>query len=370
MERERSSAIAARPGCGDLAVPPHGQDRSGGGLIDVTVPGDGGRARRRGIRLHRSLTLSPAHCTIRQGIPVTTPGRTLEDLRHVLPGTKLASALREAEYLKLAIGDRPNVDRTRTELEALFLALCRRHRLPQPEVNAATRPLCWSTSCGALRVFVVEVDGWESHRTAVRPSRRTARGMLRLMLLGFTTCCASPGGRSRPTRLGVWHRPIRDGAAAAEGWRLARRIRGKNSPNPDRYSAGSRVRGAVPSGGELKLSGMASTRAGPRLPGGPLRLRGGSAALPPSWGFRAAGGGIGPAWPATVDAAPRLPRGRRRPRSVRLRGRWGEACERILAALAFGRPAITVHGDYDVDGVCATAILVSCLRELEAAATG
>ncbi len=27
---------------------------------------------------------------------------------------------------------------------------------------------------------------------------------------------------------------------------------------------------------------------------------------------------------------------------------------------------ITVHGDFDVDGVCATTILVSCLRELGA----
>ncbi len=165
-----------------LAVPPHGQDRSGGGLIDVTVPGDGGRARRRGIRLHRSLTLSPAHCTIRQGIPVTTPGRTLEDLRHVLPGTKLASALREAEYLTLAIGDRPNVDRTRTELEALFLALCRRHRLPQPEVNVRIDryevDFLWRA-----QGLVVEVDGWESHRTRSAFEEDRARDA-RLMLLG------------------------------------------------------------------------------------------------------------------------------------------------------------------------------------------
>ena len=31
-----------------------------------------------------------------------------------------------------------------------------------------------------------------------------------------------------------------------------------------------------------------------------------------------------------------------------------------------GRAQITVHGDYDVDGVCATAILVGALRELGA----
>jgi single-stranded-DNA-specific exonuclease len=41
-----------------------------------------------------------------------------------------------------------------------------------------------------------------------------------------------------------------------------------------------------------------------------------------------------------------------------------EACELVLSK---GRDArITVHGDYDVDGVCSTAILVSTLRELGA----
>ncbi len=39
--------------------------------------------------------------------------------------------------------------------------------------------------------------------------------------------------------------------------------------------------------------------------------------------------------------------------------------ETVLAAVEEGR-RITVHGDFDVDGVCATTILVSALRELEA----
>ena len=41
------------------------------------------------------------------------------------------------------------------------------------------------------------------------------------------------------------------------------------------------------------------------------------------------------------------------------------AVARILAAIAAGR-RITVHGDFDVDGVCATAIAVGTLRELGA----
>ena len=41
------------------------------------------------------------------------------------------------------------------------------------------------------------------------------------------------------------------------------------------------------------------------------------------------------------------------------------ACAAIRAAIADGKP-ICVHGDYDVDGICATALAVSVLRELGA----
>jgi single-stranded-DNA-specific exonuclease len=41
----------------------------------------------------------------------------------------------------------------------------------------------------------------------------------------------------------------------------------------------------------------------------------------------------------------------------------GAVVERVLAAIA-ERKRITVHGDFDVDGVCATTILVSTLRDL------
>jgi len=43
----------------------------------------------------------------------------------------------------------------------------------------------------------------------------------------------------------------------------------------------------------------------------------------------------------------------------------GPVVERVLAAIEAGR-RITVHGDFDVDGVCATTILISTLRELGA----
>src|ERR671937_3051492 len=48
-----------------------------------------------------------------------------------------------------------------------------------------------------------------------------------------------------------------------------------------------------------------------------------------------------------------------------LLGDMRDACERIRAAVASGR-RICVHGDYDVDGIAATALAVLLLRELGA----
>ena len=57
------------------------------GPVEVSVPGTGGRHRRRGIRIHRRLSLSPSAVTRRDNIPVTTPAQTIADLRGaVSPG--------------------------------------------------------------------------------------------------------------------------------------------------------------------------------------------------------------------------------------------------------------------------------------------
>jgi single-stranded-DNA-specific exonuclease len=48
-----------------------------------------------------------------------------------------------------------------------------------------------------------------------------------------------------------------------------------------------------------------------------------------------------------------------------LLGDMGAACERIRAAITAGG-RICVHGDYDVDGICATALAVSVLQDLGA----
>src|SRR5262245_18291340 len=66
----------------------------------------------------------------------------------------------------------------------------------------------------------------------------------------------------------------------------------------------------------------------------------------------------------TVDAARRFLEARESHEPTEFRG-MEEVCEQVLeAAGAGGR--ITIHGDYDVDGVCSTAILVSTLRRLGA----
>src|SRR5205823_12462617 len=48
-----------------------------------------------------------------------------------------------------------------------------------------------------------------------------------------------------------------------------------------------------------------------------------------------------------------------------LLGDMGEAVERIRAAVSSGKRSC-VHGDYDVDGICATVLAVLVLRELGA----
>jgi very-short-patch-repair endonuclease len=151
--------------------------------VHVTVPTDGGRRARTGIKVHRSLTLRSDQITRRLNIPVTTPSRTLADLRRTLPQPQFATALRQAEFLRLPIERGLEPDGTRSELEARFLALCRRHRLPMPQVNARAGPFIVDFLWPAERLLV-EVDGWDSHgtRSAFEADRERDT---QLKLLGF-----------------------------------------------------------------------------------------------------------------------------------------------------------------------------------------
>lgn len=140
------------------------------GPAHVSVPGDRGRGRRGGIRLHRSHALLPTSVTLRDGIAVTTPAKTIADLRRVSKGAgrlispwELRRAIRQANVLGLPIDEDDSSDRTRSGLERDFLNLCRRHGLPAPEVNVRVGPylvdFLWRD-----RKLIVETDGYAAHR--------------------------------------------------------------------------------------------------------------------------------------------------------------------------------------------------------------
>jgi very-short-patch-repair endonuclease len=134
------------------------------GPIHVTLSSADGRRRRKGIRVHRSRTLGPGCVAFIDGVRATTPERTLRDLRRSLDDDGHRRATRKAFDLGLVEPDgAPESALTRSELERRFLALCRRHRLPQPEVNARLGryevDFLWREAG-----VVVELDGYKFHR--------------------------------------------------------------------------------------------------------------------------------------------------------------------------------------------------------------
>lgn len=181
--------LAAVLTCGEGAVLSHrnaaalwGLLESVSGPVHVTVPGDGGRRRRAGITVHRSPALRVADTTRRHGIPVTTPARTVADLRRELPAADVRKALRKAEVLGLDVGH-GDPDPTRSELEHLFLQLCRRNGVPRPEVNVRVDAFVVDFLWPERRV-IVEVDGYRYHRGRAAFEADRARDA-RLTELGF-----------------------------------------------------------------------------------------------------------------------------------------------------------------------------------------
>lgn len=156
------------------------------GPIEVTVPATGGRAKRPGLLIHRSTCLVPSDTTRTHGIPVTTPARTIADLRRILPTDQLNAVIRRAEVLRLDIGFQPGYesDNARSELERMVLRVCRKHRLPMPEVNANVGPyyvdFLWRD-----RGLVIEADSFRHHgtRSAFEADRKRD---VDLQLMGLT----------------------------------------------------------------------------------------------------------------------------------------------------------------------------------------
>jgi predicted transcriptional regulator of viral defense system len=162
--------------------------RSNAVWIDVAVPTGSGRAKRPGIRIHRVETLREREVVEHHGIRVTRPARTILDLAATLNTDALRRALDRAEILQLT--DYPALEAmarahpshrgaarlrailatylagtmTRSELEDLFLALCRRHGLPQPIVNGDVAGDEVDFLFADQRL-IVEIDSWRFHRT-------------------------------------------------------------------------------------------------------------------------------------------------------------------------------------------------------------
>jgi predicted transcriptional regulator of viral defense system len=113
--------LAAVLVCGPHAVLSHRSAAALWGLrpsdaprIDVTVPRTSGVRTTDAIVVHRPL-LAPDPMT-HDGIPVTTPGRTLADLALALPRRQLEKAVEAAERLRLHIDiddDHPGAGRLR-----------------------------------------------------------------------------------------------------------------------------------------------------------------------------------------------------------------------------------------------------------------
>ena len=142
-------------------------------LVDVTTP----RAPRnvRGVAVHRTRRLTQEETTSHRGIPTTTVARTLTDFADRATTSEVRRVRHQAE---IAYGITPSPingrrgaarlkdepDRSRSKLERAFLRLCEERSLPPPENNAHVNGIEVDFLWRDQRV-VVEVDGWEYHRT-------------------------------------------------------------------------------------------------------------------------------------------------------------------------------------------------------------
>ena len=127
---------------------------------------------------------------MRDGIPVTTPARTLLDLAAVLQRHQLQQAINEAERLRLEgphrLAERYPTKRgtralrtlappthTKQDLEARFHTFLNDRRFPRPQTNVLIEgkevDFAWPD-----RRLIVELDSWEFHRHARTPSKTTA----------------------------------------------------------------------------------------------------------------------------------------------------------------------------------------------------
>jgi len=115
-----------------------------------------------GIAIHRSRTLTDRETVRRSRIPVTTPARTLRDLRAVLPREEWEAMVDRARVRGFPVTDLVDEAPTRSPLERRFVRLCRRHRIPAPRVNVRVGQFLVDFLWEESRL-IVEVDGYAFH---------------------------------------------------------------------------------------------------------------------------------------------------------------------------------------------------------------
>jgi hypothetical protein len=188
---------AAVLACGDGAVLSHASAAAAWGIrpsssdrIDVSV-GRGGRTGRPGIRLHCRRSLPATDVTRLDGLPITTPARTVLDLAaDGLRGRKLEAVLDLAERQQVDFSHLEDLLRrsrrqpgtaalrevlqryapgsidTRSRLEEMCVELCDTYGIPRPSTNVVVagrvRDLYWPHV-----PLVLEADSYRWHR---RPS--------------------------------------------------------------------------------------------------------------------------------------------------------------------------------------------------------
>ena len=203
--------MAAVLACGEGAALSHRSAaalwgiRKGAGQIELTAVRT--CAARPGILIHRSRHLPPEHVTERDGMPVTTVARTLLDLSDVVRPREVERAVEEAERLRLfdltavqavidaspgrhgrstliaAVRAATAPEPTREELERRFLRFCRTHGIPLPAVNLWVEGFEVDAHWRVAKL-IVELDGWEFHRTRAAFERDRRRDAV-LQLAGY-----------------------------------------------------------------------------------------------------------------------------------------------------------------------------------------
>lgn len=200
--------MAATLACGRGAVLSHGSAAALWGfgseppdLVEISLPA-GRSSRRPGIRAFRRNALKPTDVTTHEGIPVTSPVRTLIDQATQLSPGRLERAVNEADKLGRVRADaldasleehrgEPGVAALRalldplsfrlsdSELERCFRPIATSVGLPIPEtktrVNGYEVDFLWPEPG-----IVVETDGLRYHRTASQQRRGLERDQAHL----------------------------------------------------------------------------------------------------------------------------------------------------------------------------------------------